>query len=50
LKGGLPWQGVKAKTRTEKYETIKNMKVNTPIKELVKMKIDSKTKLPIMQQ
>jgi hypothetical protein len=50
LKGGLPWQGVKAKTRTEKYEIIKNMKVNTPIKELVKMKIDSKTKLPIMQQ
>lgn len=49
LKGGLPWQGVKAKTRTEKYETIKNMKINTPIKELVKMKIDSKTKLPVMQ-
>lgn len=26
------------------------MKINTPIKELVKMKIDKNTKLPIMQQ
>ena len=41
---------MKAKARTEKYEIIKNMKINTPIKDLVKMKIDNKTKLPIMQQ
>jgi serine/threonine protein kinase len=40
LKGGLPWQGVKAKTRQEKYEIIKDMKLKTPIEELVKMKID----------
>jgi hypothetical protein len=37
LKGGLPWQGVKAKDRTEKYEIIKEMKINTPIEDLVKM-------------
>lgn len=41
IKGGLPWQGVKAKTRTEKYEKIKEMKMNTPIEELVKMKMDN---------
>jgi hypothetical protein len=40
LKGGLPWQGVKAKTRKEKYELIKGMKTNVPIEELVKVKID----------
>lgn len=40
LMGGLPWQGVKAKTRTEKYEIIKNMKLKIPIEELVKIKID----------
>lgn len=40
LKGGLPWQGVKAKTRKEKYEMIKGMKVKVPIEDLVKMKID----------
>lgn len=41
IKGGLPWQGVKAKTRTEKYEIIKEMKLKTPIEELVKMNIES---------
>ena len=41
LMGGLPWQGVKAKTRNEKYEIIKNMKVKIPIEELVKMKVDA---------
>jgi len=49
LKGGLPWQGVKAKTRTEKYEIIKDMKIKTPIADLVRMKIDTKAK-PQMQQ
>ena len=49
LKGGLPWQGVKAKTRNEKYEIIKDMKLKIPIKDLVKMKIDTKAK-PGMQQ
>ena len=44
LKGGLPWQGVKAKTRNEKYEIIKDMKIKTPIKDLVRMKIDTKAK------
>ena len=41
LKGGLPWQGVKAKDRTEKYEIIKEMKINTPIEDLVKMDMKS---------
>ena len=40
LMGGLPWQGVKAKTRTEKYEIIKNMKIKIPIEELIKMNIE----------
>ena len=40
LKGGLPWQGVKAKTRKEKYDLIKGMKTNVPIEELVKVKIN----------
>jgi|TARA_B110000285_G_C15074686_1_gene590028 hypothetical protein len=40
LKGGLPWQGVKAKNRKEKYELIKSMKSNVPIEELIKVKID----------
>merc|ERR1711990_1251496 len=40
LMGGLPWQGVKAKTRSEKYEIIKNMKIKIPIEELIKMKVD----------
>jgi len=44
LKGGLPWQGVKAKTRTEKYEIIKKMKTKMPIADLVKLKIDTKAK------
>ena len=50
MKGGLPWQGVKAKTRNEKYEIIKEMKLKTPIKDLVKMKIDTKAKAPPQQQ
>ena len=41
LKGGLPWQGVKAKNRTEKYEIIKEMKLKTPIEELVKMNMQT---------
>ena len=50
MKGGLPWQGVKAKSRTEKYEIIKDMKTKIPIRELVRMKIDPKTKLQMQQQ
>lgn len=39
LKGGLPWQGVKAKTRNAKYEIIREMKERTPIQELSLMNI-----------
>ena len=31
---------MKAKSRTEKYEMIKNMKLKIPVEELVKMKVD----------
>ena len=34
LKGSLPWQGLQAKTTHEKYEMIKNVKVNTPLNTL----------------
>mmetsp|Transcript_17012 Transcript_17012/g.26251 ORF Transcript_17012/g.26251 Transcript_17012/m.26251 type:complete len:112 (-) Transcript_17012:468-803(-) len=41
LKGGLPWQGVKARNRFDKYEIIKDMKTKTPVSELVKMKMET---------
>ena len=34
LKGKLPWQGLPAKTKKEKYEKIKEKKQNTPIDDL----------------
>ncbi|CAI2371866.1 unnamed protein product [Moneuplotes crassus] len=34
LKGKLPWQGLPAKTKKEKYEKIKEKKQNTPIEDL----------------
>jgi casein kinase 1 len=34
LRGGLPWQGLKAATNKQKYEKIGEKKQNTPIKEL----------------
>ena len=36
LKGSLPWQGLKTKTISEKYEMIKNLKVNTSLNTLCK--------------
>ena len=36
LKGKLPWQGIPAKTKKEKYDKIKDKKVNTSINELVR--------------
>jgi len=50
MKGGLPWQGVKAKDRNTKYEIIKEMKTRMPIHELVKMKIDKKAKPTLQEQ
>ena len=35
-KGNLPWQGVKAKTKNERMNAIKNIKFNTSIDELTK--------------
>ena len=35
-KGALPWQGLPAKTKKEKYEKIKESKVNTTIEQLCK--------------
>mmetsp|Transcript_19028 Transcript_19028/g.32500 ORF Transcript_19028/g.32500 Transcript_19028/m.32500 type:complete len:218 (+) Transcript_19028:466-1119(+) len=34
LLGELPWQGLRAKTKEEKYKKIKEAKVNTPLEEL----------------
>ena len=34
LRGGLPWQGLKAATNKQKYEKIGEKKQNTPIKDL----------------
>jgi casein kinase 1 len=35
LRGGLPWQGLKAATNKQKYEKIGEKKQTTPIPELV---------------
>ena len=34
LKGELPWQGLRARTKDDKYQKIKECKVNTPIETL----------------
>jgi len=34
LRGGLPWQGLKAATNKQKYEKIGEKKQTTPIKDL----------------
>lgn len=34
LRGGLPWQGLKAATNKQKYEKIGEKKQSTPISEL----------------
>ena len=36
FKGILPWQGLKAKTKAQKYEKISDKKLSTPIDELCK--------------
>ena len=36
LRGSLPWQGIPAKTKKQKYELIRDMKVRTPPKDLCK--------------
>ncbi|MCQ2818962.1 MAG: hypothetical protein MJ252_16985 [archaeon] len=36
LRGNLPWQGLKAKNMKEKYEKIKQKKINTSLTELCK--------------
>ena len=34
LQGILPWQGLKAKTKAQKYEKITEKKLSTPVEEL----------------
>jgi hypothetical protein len=34
MKGSLPWQGIRAKEKKEKYEKIKEKKLNTSEEEL----------------
>ena len=36
LRGSLPWQGLDAKTKKEKYENIRDVKQSTPIESLCK--------------
>ena len=36
FKGILPWQGLKAKTKAQKYEKISDKKLSTPVDELCK--------------
>ena len=36
LRGSLPWQGLKASTKKEKYEKIMEKKISTPIDVLCK--------------
>lgn len=36
LRGSLPWQGLKAATKRQKYERISEKKMSTPIEELSK--------------
>lgn len=36
LRGSLPWQGLKAATKRQKYERISEKKMSTPIEELCK--------------
>lgn len=36
-KGSLPWQGLKAATKRQKYERISEKKMSTPIEELCKV-------------
>lgn len=36
LRGMLPWQGLKAKTKAQKYEKISEKKLSTPVEELCK--------------
>lgn len=36
LKGALPWQGLKAKNKVDKYQVIKNVKVSTTVETLCK--------------
>lgn len=35
-RGSLPWQGLKAKTKKQKYDMISNRKVTTPLDKLCK--------------
>lgn len=36
-RGSLPWQGLKAATKRQKYERISEKKMSTPIEELCKV-------------
>lgn len=42
LKGTLPWQGLKATTKKQKYEKIKDVKIGTKIEDLCKVIVNIK--------
>ncbi|CAM9234368.1 unnamed protein product, partial [Ectocarpus fasciculatus] len=51
LKGSLPWQGLKAATKNQKYEKILECKINTPIDALCKgIPVEFKTYLECVHQ
>ncbi len=47
FKGILPWQGLKAKTKAQKYEKISDKKLSTPVDELCKGTPGKLTKCPL---
>jgi hypothetical protein len=41
-RGSLPWQGLKAATKKQKYEKISEKKMSTPVEILCKVKVEKK--------
>lgn len=48
-KGSLPWQGLKAATKKQKYEKISEKKMSTNVEVLCKVNVD-KYLLPLLAQ
>jgi casein kinase 1 alpha len=42
-RGSLPWQGLKAATKKQKYEKISEKKMSTPVEILCKVKTKTKS-------
>jgi hypothetical protein len=44
-RGSLPWQGLKAATKKQKYEKISEKKMSTPVEILCKVNQNKKSKI-----